>query len=54
MAEVLYHGASKRIEVATPAGRLVAAVASQGGPAATGESVRLVFARDALHLMDGP
>jgi putative spermidine/putrescine transport system ATP-binding protein len=54
VSEVLYHGATKRIEVATSAGRLVAAVGSQGGPTAAGENVRLVFAKDALHLMDGP
>jgi len=54
VSEVLYHGATKRIEVATPAGQLVAALSAQGGPTRPGESVRLAFARDALHLMDGP
>jgi putative spermidine/putrescine transport system ATP-binding protein len=52
--EVLYHGATKRIEVATDAGRLVAAVPAREGPATAGAHVRLAFPRDALHLMDGP
>jgi putative spermidine/putrescine transport system ATP-binding protein len=52
--EVLYHGATKRIEVATDAGQLVAAVPAREGPAAAGAHVRLAFPRDALHLMDGP
>jgi putative spermidine/putrescine transport system ATP-binding protein len=52
VSEVLYHGATKRIEIATDAGRLVAAVPAREGPVAAGGSVRLAFARDALHLMD--
>ena len=52
VSEVLYHGATKRIEVATDAGRLVAAVPAREGPAVAGGSVRLVFSPDALHLMD--
>jgi putative spermidine/putrescine transport system ATP-binding protein len=55
VGEVLYHGAMKRIELATAAGRLIAAVPSaNAAEAGTGASVRLAFARDALHLMDGP
>jgi putative spermidine/putrescine transport system ATP-binding protein len=53
--EVLYHGAQKRIELTTAAGRLVAAVPSAAGtPVSEGDRIRIVFARDALHLMDGP
>ena len=54
VSEVLYHGATKRIEVATDVGRLVAAVPAREGPAAAAGIIRLAFARDALHLMDGP
>ena len=53
--EVLYHGAAKRIELDTAAGRLVAAVPSAASaPVKEGDRVRLAFARDALHVMDGP
>ena len=53
--EVLYHGAVKRIELTTAAGRLIAAVPSHsGGTTAEGAKVRLAFAREALHLMDAP
>ena len=53
--EVLYQGAVKRIELTTAHGRLIAAVPSHsGGKAGEGAKVRLAFARDALHLMDGP
>ncbi len=53
--EVLYQGAVKRIELTTANGRLIAAVPSHsGGNAGEGAKVRLAFARDALHLMDGP
>jgi putative spermidine/putrescine transport system ATP-binding protein len=55
IGEVLYHGAMKRVELTTTAGRLVAAVPAAAGPAASeGDRVRLVFRRDALHLLDGP
>jgi putative spermidine/putrescine transport system ATP-binding protein len=54
VGEVLYHGATKRIELETAAGHLVAAVPSMTAVDATpGASVRAVFARSALHLMDG-
>ena len=53
VAEVLYHGAMNRIELATGIGRLVAATAASGGPNLTaGMPVRAVFAPEALHLMD--
>ena len=54
VARILYQGAVRRVEVATATGPLVAAV-----PAATtaqifeGAPIRAVFARDALHLMEG-
>ena len=55
VSEVLYHGAVKRVELTTATGRLIAAVPSHaGGRTVEGETVRLAFARDALHLMDGP
>jgi putative spermidine/putrescine transport system ATP-binding protein len=54
VSEVLYHGATQRIEVATDAGRLVAAVPARDGPVASGGNVRLAFPREALHLMDAP
>jgi putative spermidine/putrescine transport system ATP-binding protein len=55
VGEVLYHGAMKRIELDTAAGRLVAAVPSAtAGDAGPGASVRIAFPRSALHLMDGP
>jgi putative spermidine/putrescine transport system ATP-binding protein len=55
ITEVLYHGAVRRIELATASGRLVAAVpATTGGDAAAGGNVRLAFPRSALHLMDAP
>jgi putative spermidine/putrescine transport system ATP-binding protein len=54
VAEVLYHGAMKRIELATAAGRLVAAVPSAAGaPLNQGDTVRAAFPRAALHLMEG-
>jgi putative spermidine/putrescine transport system ATP-binding protein len=54
VAEVLYHGAMKRIELATAAGRLVAAVPSaSGAPLNQGDAVRVAFPCAALHLMDG-
>ena len=54
VSEVLYHGATQRLDVATDAGRLVAAIPAGVDRIATGAAVRLTFARDALHLMDGP
>ena len=55
VTEVLYHGAVRRIELETSAGRLVAAVpATSGGEASAGATVRLAFPRAALHVMDGP
>jgi putative spermidine/putrescine transport system ATP-binding protein len=55
VTEVLYQGAVRRIELDTASGRLVAAVPAAGaGDAAAGATVRLAFARSALHLMDGP
>jgi hypothetical protein len=54
VAEVLYHGAMKRIELTTATGRLVAAVPSAAGaPLSQGDAVRVAFPRSALHLMDG-
>jgi putative spermidine/putrescine transport system ATP-binding protein len=54
VAEVLYHGAMKRIELTTATGRLVAAVPSAAGaPLGQGDAVRVAFPRSALHLMDG-
>jgi hypothetical protein len=54
VAEVLYHGAMKRIELTTATGRLVAAVPSAtGAPLGQGDAVRVAFPRSALHLMDG-
>jgi hypothetical protein len=44
----------KRIELATAAGRLVAAVPAAGPPTSQGGRVRLVFRRDSLHLLEGP
>ncbi|HZP20130.1 MAG TPA: ABC transporter ATP-binding protein [Bauldia sp.] len=53
VAEVLYHGPTNRIELATGIGRLVAAAPAAGGPTlSTGAAVRAVFAPEALHLMD--
>jgi len=55
IGEVLYHGAMKRIELTTVAGRLVASVPAAASPSTgEGDRVRLVFRRDALHLLDGP
>jgi len=55
VSEVLYQGAVKRIELVTVAGRMVAAIPSASGtPVGEGAHVRLAFAREALHLMDGP
>jgi len=55
VAEVLYHGAMRRIEADTTAGRLVAAVPAGDAPAvAPGAAVSLAFPRSALHLMDAP
>jgi putative spermidine/putrescine transport system ATP-binding protein len=52
--EVLYHGAVRRVELATDAGRLVAATPSADvAPLREGDAVRAAFARHALHLMDG-
>jgi putative spermidine/putrescine transport system ATP-binding protein len=54
VGEVLYHGATKRIELETAAGHIVAAVPSTSAIEATpGASVRASFPRSALHLMDG-
>ena len=55
VAEVLYHGAVRRIETDTPAGRIVATVPAGDAPdTAPGAKVSLAFLRSALHLMDGP
>ena len=52
--EILYHGAIRRIDLATDVGRLTAAVPTvNGAPVHEGQSVRAAFPRDALHLMDG-
>jgi putative spermidine/putrescine transport system ATP-binding protein len=53
VAQVLYQGATKRIEIATAIGPLIAALPASGSPpVGEGEAVRAVFAREALHLMD--
>jgi len=53
VAQVLYQGATKRIEIATAIGPLVAALPAAGSPpVGEGAAVRAVFAREALHLMD--
>jgi putative spermidine/putrescine transport system ATP-binding protein len=54
IAEVLYHGAVKRVELDTAAGRLVAAVPAAGPATGEGARVRLAFPRDALHLLELP
>ena len=52
--EILYHGANRRIDLVTDVGRLTAAVATVNeAPVHEGQSVRAIFSRDALHLMDG-
>ncbi len=52
--EILYHGAIRRIDLATAIGRLTAAIpTSNAAPVHEGQAVRAVFPRTALHLMDG-
>src|SRR5262249_14428504 len=53
VAQVLYQGAMKRVEVVTADGTLTAAVpAAASRPLAIGEGIRIGFPRSALHLMD--
>jgi putative spermidine/putrescine transport system ATP-binding protein len=54
VAEVLFHGAAYRVELAAAdAGRLVLSFpASAGEPPSPGARVRATFSRDALHLME--
>jgi putative spermidine/putrescine transport system ATP-binding protein len=52
IAQVLYQGAVRRIELATPAGRLVAAVAAGPHDAPPDGQVLATFPRSALHLME--
>ena len=52
--EILYHGATRRIDLLTDIGRLTAAMPTgNAAPMHEGQAVRAVFAREALHLMDG-
>ncbi len=53
--EILYHGATRRIDLLTDIGRLTAAMPTAVGasPVHEGQAVRAVFPRDALHLMEG-
>jgi putative spermidine/putrescine transport system ATP-binding protein len=55
ITQVLYHGAVNRVEIATEGGgRLLAAVpASTQALPAQGAAVRVSFAREALHVMEG-
>jgi putative spermidine/putrescine transport system ATP-binding protein len=51
--EILYHGATRRIDLLTDIGRLTAAMPTGGAtPVHEGQAVLAVFSRDALHLMD--
>jgi putative spermidine/putrescine transport system ATP-binding protein len=53
VAQVLYQGPVKRIELSTASGPLVLAVPAATSPRASeGTRVRAVFSRDALHVMD--
>ncbi|MDQ0391232.1 ABC transporter ATP-binding protein [Labrys monachus] len=56
VAQVLYHGAVNRVEIATEGGgRLLATVAAAFAAAdASGAPVRASFSRRALHVMEGP
>jgi putative spermidine/putrescine transport system ATP-binding protein len=53
VAQVLYQGALRRVEVATGAGSLVAAVPGSGHAFVQGEAVMASFPRSALHPMEG-
>jgi putative spermidine/putrescine transport system ATP-binding protein len=52
VAQTLYQGAVKRIELATTAGRLVAAVPAATGTPVQGARVRASFPRRVLHLLE--
>jgi putative spermidine/putrescine transport system ATP-binding protein len=52
--EILYHGATRRIDLATDIGRLTAVMPTNAAaPVHEGQAVRAAFPRDALHLMEG-
>ncbi|MEO8667267.1 MAG: ABC transporter ATP-binding protein [Bauldia sp.] len=54
VAQILYQGPVKRIELATAGSVLVAAIpATAGPPLSEGDRVRAVFAASALHIMEG-
>jgi putative spermidine/putrescine transport system ATP-binding protein len=52
VTEVLYQGAMRRVEMQAPFGSLVASIPAAGADIAEGASVRAIFPRSAIHLME--